>query len=180
MVGLGLVGPQVRGLHISCSCSEDFQGARACMVGAAAWVGLSVSATVARAMRPAFLRSALARAPYGGQSVELNRDGCFMSVCWVPELYQERCGCHCMWEEPALESILAPAWLLPSVPARPPHLLPEAGEELRPGPGDTRESPGHRGGCLLYNAVPTLHRSEERRVGKECLRLCRSRWSPYH
>ena len=25
-----------------------------------------------------------------------------------------------------------------------------------------------------------LVRSEERRVGKECLRLCRSRWSPYH
>ena len=25
-----------------------------------------------------------------------------------------------------------------------------------------------------------IHRSEERRVGKECLRLCRSRWSPYH
>jgi redox-sensitive bicupin YhaK (pirin superfamily) len=24
------------------------------------------------------------------------------------------------------------------------------------------------------------HRSEERRVGKECRRLCRSRWSPYH
>ena len=23
-------------------------------------------------------------------------------------------------------------------------------------------------------------RSEERRVGKECLWLCRSRWSPYH
>ena len=23
-------------------------------------------------------------------------------------------------------------------------------------------------------------RSEERRVGKECSRLCRSRWSPYH
>jgi RNA polymerase sigma-70 factor (ECF subfamily) len=23
-------------------------------------------------------------------------------------------------------------------------------------------------------------RSEERRVGKECRRLCRSRWSPYH
>ena len=23
-------------------------------------------------------------------------------------------------------------------------------------------------------------RSEERRVGKECFRLCRSRWSPYH
>ena len=25
-----------------------------------------------------------------------------------------------------------------------------------------------------------IERSEERRVGKECLRLCRSRWSPYH
>src|SRR3546814_9966483 len=29
-----------------------------------------------------------------------------------------------------------------------------------------------------YNAV-TL-RSEERRVGKECVSTCRSRWSPYH
>ena len=25
-----------------------------------------------------------------------------------------------------------------------------------------------------------LGRSEERRVGKECCALCRSRWSPYH
>src|SRR3546814_18263741 len=24
------------------------------------------------------------------------------------------------------------------------------------------------------------HRSEERRVGKECVSPCRSRWSPYH
>src|SRR3546814_9503188 len=24
------------------------------------------------------------------------------------------------------------------------------------------------------------HRSEARRVGKECVRTCRSRWSPYH
>ena len=28
--------------------------------------------------------------------------------------------------------------------------------------------------------ITFLIRSEERRVGKECLRLCRSRWSPYH
>ena len=28
--------------------------------------------------------------------------------------------------------------------------------------------------------VPVGGRSEERRVGKECVRLCRSRWSPYH
>src|SRR3546814_4221330 len=34
------------------------------------------------------------------------------------------------------------------------------------------------------NAVEELHhrhlRSEERRVGKECVSTCRSRWSPYH
>ena len=29
-------------------------------------------------------------------------------------------------------------------------------------------------------AVDTALRSEERRVGKECVSLCRSRWSPYH
>ena len=28
--------------------------------------------------------------------------------------------------------------------------------------------------------VMHLYRSEERRVGKECLARCRSRWSPYH
>ena len=27
---------------------------------------------------------------------------------------------------------------------------------------------------------PLVARSEERRVGKECLAVCRSRWSPYH
>src|SRR3546814_18260549 len=27
---------------------------------------------------------------------------------------------------------------------------------------------------------PNLARSEERRVGKECVSTCRSRWSPYH
>src|SRR3546814_18275308 len=29
-------------------------------------------------------------------------------------------------------------------------------------------------------AVDTHGRSEERRVGKECVSTCRSRWSPYH
>ena len=27
---------------------------------------------------------------------------------------------------------------------------------------------------------PLRFRSEERRVGKECASMCRSRWSPYH
>src|SRR3546814_19296816 len=40
-------------------------------------------------------------------------------------------------------------------------------------------------GGLLFNtpamgAWPTLQRSEERRVGKECVSLCRSRRSQYH
>src|SRR3546814_3373245 len=29
-------------------------------------------------------------------------------------------------------------------------------------------------------AVSACKRSEERRVGKECVSTCRSRWSPYH
>src|SRR3546814_17129464 len=46
------------------------------------------------------------------------------------------------------------------------------------------------GGVLSFEALQLrLHpaesrvkklRSEERRVGKECVRTCRSRWSPYH
>src|SRR3546814_5910379 len=32
----------------------------------------------------------------------------------------------------------------------------------------------------LYVGHQKLVRSEERRVGKECVSTCRSRWSPYH
>ena len=37
-------------------------------------------------------------------------------------------------------------------------------------------------GPLGYAMIKKLkvYRSEERRVGKECLHQCRSRWSPYH
>src|SRR3546814_5298148 len=31
-----------------------------------------------------------------------------------------------------------------------------------------------------YLATVNMQRSEERRVGKECVSTCRSRWSPYH
>src|SRR3546814_5473848 len=35
--------------------------------------------------------------------------------------------------------------------------------------------------CLdVPSALPEKARSEERRVGKECVSTCRSRWSPYH
>ena len=50
-----------------------------------------------------------------------------------------------------------------------PHLQTREGEEL-----------DGAGGRLPSLAMGDEERSEERRVGKECLRLCRSRWSPYH
>ena len=34
--------------------------------------------------------------------------------------------------------------------------------------------------CVDVADVITALRSEERRVGKECASMCRSRWSPYH
>ena len=36
------------------------------------------------------------------------------------------------------------------------------------------------GATDLARQFDHMLRSEERRVGKECFRLCRSRWSPYH
>src|SRR3546814_18332321 len=33
---------------------------------------------------------------------------------------------------------------------------------------------------LPYPKLINMFRSEERRVGKECVSTCRSRWSPYH
>src|SRR3546814_13742641 len=33
---------------------------------------------------------------------------------------------------------------------------------------------------LRLTKNPATERSEERRVGKECVSTCRSRWSPYH
>ena len=44
----------------------------------------------------------------------------------------------------------------------------------------TRESGAKEALEHRYTLVQGLLRSEERRVGKECVRLCRSRWSPYH
>src|SRR3546814_12940287 len=42
-------------------------------------------------------------------------------------------------------------------------------------------SPFSRSGNKAHNTRTTpLGRSEERRVGKECVSTCRSRWSPYH
>src|SRR3546814_20748332 len=50
--------------------------------------------------------------------------------------------------------------------------VPEAVEGLRSLAGDRAEAEGIE--------VAKAERSEERRVGKECVSTCRSRWSPYH
>src|SRR3546814_13872718 len=42
----------------------------------------------------------------------------------------------------------------------------------------TRENP--RSAIYFDMFFNIIERSEERRVGKECVSTCRSRWSPYH
>src|SRR3546814_21053181 len=39
---------------------------------------------------------------------------------------------------------------------------------------------GQQALAMLLTKDPPWERSEERRVGKECVSTCRSRWSPYH
>src|SRR3546814_11684072 len=39
---------------------------------------------------------------------------------------------------------------------------------------------GLRAATGRYDDCAVIARSEERRVGKECVSTCRSRWSPYH
>ena len=64
----------------------------------------------------------------------------------------------------------------------------ETPAELRPapllllGPEARRVPKWQRSPTKPLSTIPwkRSRRSEERRVGKECLRLCRSRWSPYH
>src|SRR3546814_7006595 len=46
-------------------------------------------------------------------------------------------------------------------------------------PSDLRTSPNRQ--SRFSSCIPCGNsRSEERRVGKECVSTCRSRWSPYH
>src|SRR3546814_5465483 len=43
-----------------------------------------------------------------------------------------------------------------------------------------RSAPVPRPGFMNEGDTARTSRSEERRVGKECVSTCRSRWSPYH
>ena len=60
---------------------------------------------------------------------------------------------------------------------------PEVKEETKGGEGKQKAGRGNekqKGAKEVKGEEKQEERSEERRVGKECLRLCRSRWSPYH
>src|SRR3546814_14884783 len=62
----------------------------------------------------------------------------------------------------------------PSRPAAPAcSERPPSGPETRPARSPDRD-------CLLRRLRPPEGRSEERRVGKECVSPCRSRWSSIH
>src|SRR3546814_14046734 len=43
-----------------------------------------------------------------------------------------------------------------------------------------RTSPAPNSLSPIFKASPLQSRSEERRVGKECVSTCRYRWAPYH
>src|SRR3546814_13118516 len=45
---------------------------------------------------------------------------------------------------------------------------------------DKKKSDHHFSSVPTASAKAANPRSEERRVGKECVSTCRSRWSPYH
>src|SRR3546814_1159694 len=54
-----------------------------------------------------------------------------------------------------------------------------ADDEGRPRPPPEQVQRQHLDGLAQAHVVGE-HRSEERRVGKECVSTCRSRWAPYH
>ena len=54
-------------------------------------------------------------------------------------------------------------------------------DQLTAGAIDALHRHGVADEAIVVVKVPgSFERSEERRVGKECLLRCRSRWSPYH
>src|SRR3546814_13003554 len=57
-----------------------------------------------------------------------------------------------------------------------------SGEQMVDGGGQALSVQDHDGEGDGRSSAhdPEAHRSEERRVGKECVSTCRYRWSPYH
>src|SRR3546814_18322879 len=74
--------------------------------------------------------------------------------------------------------------LMPEIEWRPSKRNGNSGLQLCPRSSDTctpqRPLGSRKPGYLGALSTRTSLSSEERRVGKECVRMCRSRWSPYH
>src|SRR3546814_19019464 len=77
----------------------------------------------------------------------------------------------------------------PAIALGPVGILAVARASLRFGDQEALDMAAHLGsaGCkfddgpaIFIRPAPRDRRSEERRVGKECVSTCRSRWSPYH
>src|SRR3546814_15179467 len=76
----------------------------------------------------------------------------------------------------------APAHQQPAEGGRPQPLRHRGGRAGRPQLSlqwPQRALPGHQGSPLRPPVLDRIVRSEERRVGKECVSTCRSRWSTY-
>ena len=80
----------------------------------------------------------------------------------------------------AHNSGLAPAVRLAGVLKCLPQTLTLAGLEAAQFDWASTISPEVAAGLNTLAREVEAQRSEERRVGKECVSLCRSRWSPYH
>src|SRR3546814_1309336 len=66
-------------------------------------------------------------------------------------------------------------------PSVPQHHCPRKGDSSTDAAPDLSENETeHHTQYCARAEHPGRHRSEERRVGKECVSTCRSRWSPYH
>src|SRR3546814_11271187 len=84
---------------------------------------------------------------------------------------------HCSGHRGA-DRARSPRWRYRVAPA--PVVRQKHGAALVPEPALNPRGVAVRGFWMLLALVVAFPRSEERRVGKECVSTCRSRWSAYH
>ena len=95
----------------------------------------------------------------------------FLAERFTSEHVMASLGWHAVNDSVAGPSTPGTAYLL---------LHDHAGDAGTEGPREWGFVRGGMGRLTDRMADAARERSEERRVGKECVRLCRSRWSPYH
>src|SRR3546814_10122791 len=100
-----------------------------------------------------------------------NRNHEMMLIYWSPDFMDPHANAKAFAynvdnsaEHPESTGTWRNAWLVPALSAQTRTALLEKDTDKR---------------LAMYEAIQR-ERSEERRVGKECVSTCRSRWSPYH